>query len=71
MYRRINGPFIKRYGLSFLGMFGGFGILTAGVFTANPILIIIGGSLIAISSICVIVSKEYERLEVGLTKLDE
>ena len=71
MYRRINGQFIKRYGLSFFAMFGGFGLLTAGVCTANPILIIVGGSLIAISSICVIVSKEQERLEIGLTKLDD
>jgi len=71
MYRRINGSFIKRYGLSFLGMFSGFGILTAGVFTANPILIIVGGSLLVISSVCIIVSKEYERIEAQLTKLDD
>jgi hypothetical protein len=71
MYRRINVSFIKRYGLSFLGLFGGFGILTAGVCTANPILIIAGGSLIAISSVCIIVTKEHERLEIGLTKMDD
>lgn len=71
MYHRINGSFIKRYGLSFFGMFSGFGILTAGVCTVNPILIIVGGSLIIISSICVIVNKEYERLESQLTKLDD
>lgn len=68
---RIGLRFFRRYGLSFLIMIGGLASLTVGVFTAGALPIILGASAIAIGSVITICLKEQERLEVGLTKIDD
>lgn len=68
---RTGLAFFRRYGLSMLMMIGGFASVTVGVFTAGALPIILGASAISIGAIMTICLKEQERLEVGLTKIDD